>query len=161
MIIARVVVSSAVIDIQAHRPLYESSGKLRAKKNVNSDHVNCCCVVCRNWDLSASSGKSWVTRYFKVGSELWTDFKGNKFTIHEVFYSKESDISRSDMRGSTILTHISLSLKVVYFQPVVPFTFYIKFDQVAYFQPVVPFTLYIKFDQTRYILISVLILGFM
>lgn len=59
-----VIVSSAVITIQAHRLRHSPRGELLAEKGLNSDWNSC--------------GESCIAHYF----QSITDFRGNQFTVH-------------------------------------------------------------------------------
>lgn len=115
-----------------------SSGELFAKKAVKSNQVKRCWVICRYCNLSPStaeapngqlraektqivivvccylkpSGKNYVTQYFQAlyWAKKWSH--EGKVTVHGVGYPKESDMLKSDIRGSTVL----------YFQKIYNFT---------------------------------------
>lgn len=44
---------------------------------------------------------------FKVSTELNTDFRGEKGTVHKVSYPEELAMPRSDFRGSTVFIFLT------------------------------------------------------
>lgn len=97
--------------------------KLRTKKVFNSDCIKRCCVVCRDHNQSPSEkaiasnivvssttvkiqvlsgGESCIAHYFK--GKYWAEklFYWEKAHGSKGWYSEESDIPRSDMRGLLI-----------------------------------------------------------
>lgn len=57
-------------------------------------------VICR--DRVPSSSKVCAEHYFQGSTDLRNDFKCGKLTVQKVGYSKESDMPKLDMRGSTV-----------------------------------------------------------
>lgn len=47
---------------------------------------------------------------FKVSTELHTDFRGKKGTVHKVSYPEELVMPRSDFRGSTVFIFLTYRL---------------------------------------------------
>lgn len=63
-----------------------------------------------------------LSTIFKVVLDLRNDFKGGKLTVQKVGYSKESDMPKLDMRGSTVhnLNRIQPSANTTVIIPIIP-----------------------------------------
>lgn len=54
------------------------------------------------WIQAKIGGKRYVAYNFQVNTELRTDIRGERFTVHEFSYPEEFVMLRSDMRCSTV-----------------------------------------------------------
>lgn len=86
--------SSAAIVTRAHQPWNAPNNELHAEKPQ--------IVIASSAANKIQEPKVALRTNFKV-YEVRNDFIGKKGTVHEVSYSKESGMSRSDIRGSTVL----------------------------------------------------------
>lgn len=85
---------------------------IMCRESHKCDGVKHRCVDCHNRDPSA---ERWlqlhctlISRYSKY-NELRNDFRGKKFKVHEVGYSDESDMLRSDIKGFTELFNLTFT----------------------------------------------------
>lgn len=99
--------SFAVITMQTRQAV----NYIHAEKAANSDHVQRCCVICLDQDLSPES----CTVYFFVGEDREKNlFQREKSTVYEVDYLEESYMLRSDIRGSTTVHTFQIQKPLVF-----------------------------------------------